>query len=158
MPNKLAILQDMVATLGTISVANGYRTDVRRVEHGIRLWDEVQANQRPYLGVAPISWRYGNEMNGVYDVELIVKIAGSVNADPGLEVAQLLDALEDDVIGALHVDVTRGANALDPARRNATSTIMRSGESDEADPKRRAHGTFLLEAVVKFQRRMGVTP
>lgn len=155
MPRKLAILQDLVAALGTISIANGYRTDVETVEHGIRLWDEIKRDERPYLGVAALSWRYGNEMNGVYDVELVVKIAASVNGREGLEIATALDALEDDVIGALHIDVTRGGT---PGSRNAIKTVMRMGESDEADPRERRHGTMLLEAVVEYQRRRTVTP
>lgn len=155
MPARADILRDIVATLETIRVANGYLTDVAHVELGIRTWAEVSAagkNLMPYIGVAPDDDKavYERVVNGVYDVTLPIVIGVHVSASDADERLDMLDALEDDILTALRVDPRRNGNAI--------ATHPRTLGTDEADSLKLPHGTGIFEWVVEYQRNDLATP
>lgn len=150
MPYRFDIVANIVTTLAAINTPT-YRTTTPTVERGIRTWDEVNERQRPYIGVAPDGEEpYRNEVNGVYDVTLRVAIAMHVDGSDETTRATNLDALIDDIIGALSADQTRGGSAI--------STLIRSVTTDEGDPARVPHGTAVMRVEVNYQRRFTTTP
>lgn len=157
MPDRYAIVGNVVSVLQTIDPANTpagsprpYRTDVQLVERGIRTFEEVGVNERPYIGVAAISGDYDNELNGLYDVKLLLKLVAHVSGNNQDARASALDAIENDIKAALHVDPTRGGLA--------TWTKVRRVISDEADPVNRTHGTLEMDVLVDYEDDFLVAP
>lgn len=157
MPDKLAIVSNIVTTLAGINTATTpagssrtYRTTVVTSEHGIRTFEEVGAGERPYCGVAAFDNTYEDEINGIYTNSLLVKIGAHVTGGTPLARATALDALEDDIKAALHVDATRGGLA--------TWTKIRRARTDEADPLQRVHGTLEMDVLVEYEQDFLVTP
>ena len=151
MAARADIIRDIRDTLETISVANGYSTDVAHVEIGIRTWTEVPQSQRPYIGIAPEQEAsYDRVVNGVYDVVMPIAIAVHVDGPDAEDRLDALDQIEDDILTALRVDPRRGGAA--------TATHPVGLGTDEAEPAKLPHGTGLFRWVVEYQRDDEATP
>lgn len=153
---RRAALSDLVTTLGTISVANGYATNVTEVAMRAFEWETVYAEyELPVIGVVPGRVTYDYRANGgviiaVQAVSLEFCVAAATQAqawDRG-------DALIDDIIGAIHVDPTRGGNAL--------HTQIRSAETDAGNPdimdSRGGTAAGIVELEITLHRGWTVTP
>lgn len=144
MAERKLIIEDVIATLETITTLNGYSVDFRVVEIGIRHPGEVQKHERPYCGVAPdIDTDYTSTVNGVYDVRLPIVVAVVVDGVTGSDRLAAIDGIESDLRTALRLDPRRGGVAL--------STHPTSLASDEPDPAKREDGYAIFRWMVEYQ-------
>lgn len=146
------IVDYLVAKLAEITVANGYRTDVELVEYVTRTWSEAAKVARPVLGLSITKELYRYASSNLLTVDATVSILTHVDAEAGAPKVEVLSNLIDDVIAALHDDVTCGGLS--------EKLILTQGMTDESDPAKqpRPIGTSLVECVVTFERTTGKTP
>lgn len=127
-------LDNLVTALGTISVANGYVTDVTEVAMRAFEWETVWHDYTlPVIGVVPQETRYEYiASQGTLALGNVIRVIQSVAIEFGYAAGDQEDAwndgdaLIDDIIGAIHVDPTRGGNAL--------HTRILSSQTDAGNP------------------------
>lgn len=127
-------LDNLVSALGNITVANGYVNTVTTVAMRAFEWETVwQEYALPVIGVLPLAARYEYlatqgrlALGGVIQATQEVAIEFGYQATSQELAWSTGDSLIDDIIGAIHVDVTRGGNAL--------HTKLISAETDAGNP------------------------
>lgn len=120
-------LDNLVTALSNISVLNGYATDVTEVAMRAFEWETVyQDYSLPVIGVVPNAVTYEYLSKNVIQGRQAVAVEFCYSA-PTQELAWSVgDALIDDIIGAIHVDPTRGGYAM--------HTTIQSAETDAGNP------------------------
>lgn len=148
-PVRELILSNISTVLATISVANGYKTNVTTVSRSLVSWGDIGASQMPWLGFAPVGQSTaGYKPNHLLDVRLPVTIVGHVSSQAGAPKSQALSKLEDDIIAVINADTTRGGNAI---RTNWQGTQTDEGNPD-SDDHRGGSGTLVMAFEVMYQR------
>lgn len=155
MPRKFDIVAAVVTALGNIATATtpsgssrAFRTDVQTAERGIRVFDEVNASDLPYVGVAGTDERYINEETGLYWVDLKVIIhAITAGGTPATRDAEV-DAIVDDIKAALHEDPTFGQLAM--------WTRLDLVQTNEDQPDER-HSEVWVTATIRYETDFLVT-
>ena len=148
-----AIVRDVVDTLENITVANGYRTTVGSVEFVLREWEDAKRSGTfPCLGVSILSESFAYMPSNIIEVSMKIGLTSHSDAPPGEDKLEALSDLQDDIIAAMHVDVTRSANA--------TRTALVLDSTDEADPYSgsRPTGTRLMDWLITYERTTGQSP
>lgn len=107
------IIDNIVTTLGTITVANGYNNDIVTVTREPNDWTTLNPGKCP---AAMVLWSYDERERGETPMsgqhllsELHVVMRGVVYAKSGIEEA--LNAFEEDIEKAMCVDDSRGGYA-----------------------------------------------
>jgi subtilisin family serine protease len=109
---KLA-LANLRTALGQISVANGYATNITEIGDQAIDWDSVyQKYALPVICVVPGQVRYEYVSKNILVVRQVVSLEFAYEAPTQDDAWDTGDAIIDDIIGAIHVDTTRGGNAL----------------------------------------------
>jgi len=143
-PARLLVLQDLKATLEGITTGNGYKTTVATVEAVAKGFADTPTGDKPWIGVYPqreaFSYEHGGNIRITLTILVLCHISG---ATVGGRAASLNDLL-DDVIAALGVDTTRGANAV--------MTTITHVETDEGDPDAYGDGSMVVGVDVVYFR------
>lgn len=153
-PVRELILDNINTVLNTISIANGYKTDVTTVERTLVSWGDIGSAQMPWVGFAPIgqsSVEY--KPNHLLHVRLPVTVVGHVSVRSGAAKTEALAALEDDVIAVINADTTRGGNAI---RTNWQGTQTDEGNTS-SDDHRGGSGTLVIAFEILYQRTVNKT-
>jgi len=153
-PVRELILDNIYTVLNTISIANGYKTDVTSVERTLVPWGDIGAAQMPWVGFAPIgqsSVEY--KPNHLLQVRLPVTIVGHVSVVAGELKTQALAKIEDDIIAVINADTTRDGNAI---RTNWQGTQTDEGNTD-SDDHRGGSGTLVMAFDILYQRSVNST-
>tara|TARA_R100000808_G_scaffold14529_1_gene34233 strand:- start:6438 stop:6908 length:471 start_codon:yes stop_codon:yes gene_type:complete len=153
-PVRELILDNINTVLNTISIANGYKTDVTTVERALVSWGDIGSAQMPWVGFAPIgqsSVEY--KPNHLLHVRLPVTVVGHVSVRSGAAKTEALAALEDDVIAVINADTTRGGNAI---RTNWQGTQTDEGNTS-SDDHRGGSGTLVMAFEILYQRTVNKT-
>lgn len=153
-PVRRLILDNIATVLATVSVANGYKTNVETVARTLVSWGEIGAAQMPWVGFAPIGQSIPSyKPNGVINVTLPLTIVGHVNSRSGATKTEELADIEDDLIAAMDADTTRGGNAI---RTNWLGTQTDEGNPD-SDDHRGGSGTLVMMWEILYQRSIDST-
>lgn len=148
-PPRNLITADIAATLATITVANGYKTTVQTVDRVIKNWSEIGTEEFPWVGFCFPREQLTERVFGMVDVRMQGVIVGHINTGTDLTRSNLLGNLQDDLIAALHVDCTRGGNAI-------TTLLKGDSENDEGDSATMDHrggtGSLVLRFEVFYER------
>jgi len=148
---KSLILANVKTVLETITVANGYRTNVELVEKVIRDWQDTGSGSRPWIGFMPQVQLFEAHSFGNLRVTLPILIAAHIVAATEDLADDALTDLEDDIVDALSLDTTRGGNA--------TFTRLISQQDDIGDPDSTDHngagGTLVIKINVVYHRSPG---
>lgn len=148
-PARQLILDNIATVLATISVANGYKTNVVTVERTLKSWGDVGVALMPWVGYAPIGQaRPTYKPNGLIDVRLPVTIVGHVNTLSGSAKTEALAKFNDDLIAVLNLDTTRDGNAI---RTNWQGTQTDEGNTS-SDDHRGGSGTLVMQFEILYQR------
>jgi hypothetical protein len=146
-PSRKLIIDNLKTTLETITVANGYKSTVTKVEVLAKTWLQVSEVLRPWLGIVPQETRYehlpAGRVRSVFRIDIIGHVSNGTYEEKRTRLADLLD----DLWGALNVDLTRGANAV--------NTMIVKSETDEGAPE--AEGTIVIGLDVVYMRTAGST-
>lgn len=113
-PIELTIFNHVLTTLRTITVANGYHSEVASdsVAEGIKLWDEVHTEEQcPYIGVAIRSQKNTEQAASELHPDMRVTMVAHVYNETSTVTAAL--KLQDDIIAAMYADHRRDENAID---------------------------------------------
>ena len=108
------VIQGLLTKLATIAPAVGSSVTVKTVERGLRLFNQVAADERPYLGVYVGIGRNTLTSSRLTRMALTVRIVGYLElaADLSLDVrAAAADAFLADVKRVLLADITLGGAA-----------------------------------------------
>lgn len=143
-PVRLMILDNIGATLGAISIANGFRTDVAKVQAIARGYADVKTGERPFLGYVPESETTEYQPFHYLRCVLTVRVVGHVSGVTQSDRAIKLNGLIDDLLRALSKDPTRGGNAI--------SSKVSLVQTDEGDPDAHGDGSLLLTVAVTYER------
>jgi len=147
-PTRRLILQDVKTVLETITTDNGYKTDVTTVEALGKSWATVKSGEKPWVGIVPqresLKFEYSN-IRVVLPVLIIAHVAGATQDDR----ASKLNDLLDDVIAAINLDTTRGANAI--------SSTIKTVETDEGAPDGDGDGSIVVLVDITYFRGVGST-
>ena len=146
-PSRKLIVDNLKTTLETITVANGYKSTVTKVEVLAKTWLQVAEVIRPWLGIVPQETTYQHLPAGRVRSILHIDIIGHVSNGTYAEKRDRLADLLDDIWGAVNVDLTRGANAV--------NTMITKSETDEGAPE--AEGTLVIGLDVVYMRTAGST-
>ena len=146
-PSRKLIIDNLKTTLESITVANGYKSTVNTVEVLAKTWLQVSEVVRPWLGIVPQETQYEHLPAGRVRSVLKISIIGHVANGTYEEKRTRLSDLLDDVWGAVNVDLTRGANAV--------NTMITASETDEGAPE--AEGTIVIDLNVVYMRTAGST-
>jgi len=150
-PPRQLILDNVKTVFETISIANGYKTNVALVEKVIRDWQDVGPGDRPWIGFMPQLQLFEQYSFANLRVTLPILIAAHVMADTEALADTAITDIEDDIIAALGLDTTRGGNA--------TFTKLVSQQDDLGDPDSTDHngagGTLVIIANVVYHRGQG---
>tara|TARA_R100000664_G_C2750390_1_gene137684 strand:- start:948 stop:1418 length:471 start_codon:yes stop_codon:yes gene_type:complete len=153
-PVRELILDNVYTVLGTISIANGYKTDVTTVARSLVSWGDIGASQMPWIGFAPIGQTTVEyKPNHLLHVRMPVTVVGHVSVMSGEAKTQALAKLEDDIIAVINADTTRGGNAI---RTNWQGTQTDEGNPD-SDDHRGGSGTLVMAFDVLYQRTVNST-
>jgi protein involved in polysaccharide export with SLBB domain len=155
-PARKLILDNLATVLASIAVSGGYKTTVATVERVIREPGDkaVGANAVPLVGFAPIrethEYQPGNQIRVVMEASAVGHVLGTSDSDRTDKLSNLLD----DLVAALNLDTTRGANAV--------STTVKTCETDEGSPyvlpdSRGGSGTCVVNFDVVYFRTAGST-
>ena len=143
-PARLLILQNVKTTMESITVANGYKNDVKKVEAVAKGFADTAINEKPWIGIYPQQESFKFEPGGRIRVTLsfmiLVHISGATVSDR----ASVLNDFLDDVIASLGVDGTRGGNAV--------MTTISSVETDEGDPDAYGNGSMVISSEIVYFR------
>lgn len=138
-PYRKAILNNLISTLQTITVLNGFDTTVALVELQAKVPEQVPPDKKPFIGVVPLKEHYeylsNRQFRITWEIGLILQIK-----DTTFELrSTTLNNFIDDVINALHLDITRSGNAV--------MTKIVSIETDEADVTSSGTAEIMLNVV-----------
>jgi len=145
-PRINTILDAFYARLGTISIANGYKTDVAETTYHSRVSQEV--TQRPTIGLHKGAVTYKHEHGDEVYCECLVYIVGHIEADTPAARVAAVEALIDDVIAAVYTDYTWNAEGIDVKLRQSADSL---GEP-EASANHALIAEFTVEFAVHWQR------
>lgn len=135
------IIEELETTLGAVS-------GVDKVYRYVRTWNEGEYGNRTIICVVPGPEEYNYaSMNNVIRVQFKIDILCHVTESSVILRSEKLNTLLDDIIADLHVDQTRGGNAI-------TTTILKAS-TDEADEN--GSETLLLEISVVYNRTTGAS-
>lgn len=147
LPLRKQIINNIETTLETIRPSNGYRVKVTKVERIMRHWDEVNSAERPWVGFfAGIQLYQHQPFNTIRIVMPVVLMAYMFEKDTDIR-QDILAALEDDLVVALNADITRGGCA--------TSTTIKTIQTDEGDDD--GHGIIKIEFDIVYYRTTGAS-
>ncbi len=146
-PSRKLIIDNLKTTLESITIANGYKSTVNKVEVLAKTWLQVSEVIRPWLGIVPQETSYEHLPAGRVRSVFHIDIIGHVSNGSYEEKRERLADLLDDVWGAVNVDLTRGANAV--------NTMISQSETDEGAPE--AEGTIVISLNVIYMRTTGST-
>ena len=146
-PSRKLIIDNLKTTLESISISGGYKSDVTKVEVLAKTWLQVSAVIRPWLGIVPQETAYehlpAGRVRSIFHIDIIGHVSNGSYEEKRTRLADLLD----DVWGAVNVDLTRGANAV--------NTMITTSETDEGAPE--AEGTIVISLDVVYMRTAGST-
>lgn len=125
-PNERLLLDNVLTTLQTISVTNGYKTNVDAVELKYRTWVSKGEVGATVIGIVPMDAVWTPQAFGHYRVRLNIMLACHVQASSDSERYDRLQDLIDDVVAALNVDINRGGTAI--------CTVITAVRTDMGDP------------------------
>lgn len=153
---RRAALDDLVTALGTITVANGYANTITTVALRAFEWETVyQDYALPVIGVVPLDVTYDyRSSDNIIIATQRVAIEFGYSAPTQQATWDTGDALVDDIIGAMHVDTTRGGNAL---HTQIVSAQTDSGNPDVMD-SRGGTAMGIIQATITLNRGWVVTP
>lgn len=110
-PNRYTIVQTLMSQLQSISILNGYKTDVAAVERMARIMEEVsRVTRRPFIGIMPGAEAFEGHPSKRFRVEFQVFLTLIVDgaADGGetneQTIGKRLSNLQDDVFRALSLN------------------------------------------------------
>lgn len=130
-PPRRTILTNLTTTLQGITAAAGYKTTVVKVERvrSAKVWEEVQASDRPYIGIVPQDERFRSEHVGpYYQIEFTIALVCYVTAATADARASAMADLIDDIIHRVSVDRSRGGVASDTW---VTRTVTDEGDTED---------------------------
>jgi hypothetical protein len=145
-PKRTLILNDLVTTMQSITVANGYNSTVAKVTRAPRAWTEVAPPDRPFIAVVAGPER-PRELPGQYRVELDVLLHCLVEAATEEAKITAINNLRNDIRKAINVDQTRGANPDVAGDRNAVMTNIAAIEIEDIADQTQGHISMLLTCV-----------
>jgi len=150
-PARTNILLEIKTALESITVANGYNSEVVTVEPVLRSRDDVLNGERPYLGFGPGVEPLEHFCTKDIRVEMPVTIVGYLYEPSDWTTrSAALNLLIDDMIAALQDDRTLNSNAI--------SLYIVNAQTDEADPDAGASagdpsgGTIVMNIKVIYER------
>lgn len=113
-PPTHEITEDFIKVLCLINGTDSYKTSLASpVARTIKLWNEVGKDAMPFLCCAPISWTsIDHQPNRRIKGVLSFKILGHISAETDENRLDQITDMQDDVIRAAYIDVTRGGNAI----------------------------------------------
>lgn len=153
-PREQTIVDAIETVFGTISIANGYKSDVTTVEQVIRDWQQVPGGLRPWLGIN--AGEDAGKPQSFEDVWMTMRvgIGGHVQGDTKALAVIATINLKDDVWAAMYSDPTFGDTAVD-------ATYV-SHRDDRADPdcaiggaSKGYGGTFYQFWDIEYERTTG---
>jgi hypothetical protein len=143
-PARRLILQDLKTTLESITVANGYKNTVKKVEAVAKGFADTVVGDKPWIGIYPqqemFQFEHGGMIRVVSTLLVMVHIAGAT-VDSRSDV---LNDFLDDIIAAMNVDTTRGGNAV--------MTTVNSVQTDEGDPDAYGNGSMIVSTDITYFR------
>lgn len=105
-PKHLDIIEAINGLMVGITTANGFRTNVQKVEYCARSWDEQESFPRPWIGIVPQTSQY-TDMPGrveiVWDIDIIAHITPTAATPHAIALA----------IGNFVTDIRRALLATD---------------------------------------------
>ena len=104
-PSRKLIVDNQKTTLESITVANGYKSTVSKVEVLAKTWLQVSEVIRPWLGIVPQETTYQHLPAGRVRSVLHIDIIGHVSNGTYAEKRDRLADLLDDVWGALNLSL-----------------------------------------------------
>lgn len=147
-PARALILADVLTTLESITVANGYHTGVVTVEAVLKGWDDIGQQQYPWVGYLPGVTRFEYQPSGYIRCTVPLMIVAHINAGPDT-ISSALSALEDDLIAALNADTTRSGNAVSTT---IVSSALDDGDPDVGEGSKGGSGTIVMELDIVYFR------
>jgi hypothetical protein len=143
-PARKLILSNLQTTFESITVANGYKTTVVKVQALARGYADVKTGERPFIGYVPqaeqVEYQPFNRIRCTLNVSVIGHVSGNSQSDRSTKLNDLID----DLIAALNADPTRGTNAI--------NTKLVQFETDEGDPDARGDGSVLAQVQIQYER------
>jgi len=148
-PSKNLIMSDLISALEGITVANGYKSNVQAVLRTVQDYDSVRTGTGcPAITLkrsnCAYEYRSCDHIDATLTVDLLVHVDGSTDAAR----YTAIDNLEDDIIAAVSVDITRGGNAIETRVR---STIDDTGDPDTMD-SRGGGSSAVITIDIMFER------
>jgi hypothetical protein len=143
-PNRKLILNNLQSTFEGITVANGYKTTITKVQALARGFADVKSGERPFIGYVPQAEQVEHFPFDLLRCTLNISIIGHVSGSSQADRSTKLNNLIDDITAAFYEDPTRGTNAI-------TSRLGQI-ETDEGDPDGKGDGSVLMQAVIIYQR------
>jgi hypothetical protein len=148
-PSYNLILQNILTTLSGISIADGYKTDVATVYGSVEDWEAAhETGVFPWLGVMSGLVRSEYQPGQMMRVAMTVSIVAHVMAGTLPEKITLIGNLQDDIIAAMHQDITRGGNAV---MTTLTDQQDDSGDSGSMDDRGGSSSAVLTFEIVYFR-------
>lgn len=152
-PKRQLVLDNLFEALQAIAATAGARSVPKTVERTIKEWASTGAEERPYIGMQPAREIHTHQPFFVVDVKLTVNIVGHVTSNNDTERSQNLNDLMDAIYAAIHLDTTRGNNAI--------STTVLQTETEEGNPdvidSRGGGGGLVMVVEIHYQRTTGAS-
>lgn len=148
-PARSLILADLITILRTITIANGFKTDVRVVDGFALSRDDVSKVERPRIGVVAGRESYEMQPSDTVRTTLTVRLACVITASSQVARSDVFSDLIDDIWAAVGVDITRNGNAID--------TRLVDSETDESDPDHENDGEMVVSLQIIYFRTQGAT-
>lgn len=153
---RRAALEDLATALGNISVANGYSTNITEIARRAFEWESVHQDYNlPVIGIVPgkVIYDYRASSNVIVATQT-VSLEFCYAASNQTEAWDVGDQIIDDIIGAIHVDPSRGGNAL--------HTMVKDAETDAGNPdimdSREGTAAGIVTIEIMFNRGWSVSP
>lgn len=127
-PVRTSILLDIKSTLESISVANGQKTDVVKVDPFLRTRDDVKPGERPYVAFGPGSTPFTHDLFETMRGQMDWTAVGYIDENDWTLASAAINDLRDDIIAVIMEDTTLGGTS--------TQTLLVRDLTDEADPDR----------------------
>ena len=100
-PARKLILSNLQTTFESITVANGYKTTVVKVQALARGYADVKTGERPFIGYVPqaeqVEYQPFNRIRCTLNVSVIGHVSGNSQSDRSAKLNDLID----DLIAAL---------------------------------------------------------
>jgi hypothetical protein len=151
--DELTIRRNVQTALEAISVANGYRTNVARVERFVRPIENVRVRPSVCWAVTDIDYT-GHEGGDRLAALMRLSVIGHVRASSAEDREDKICHIADDIIGAMLADPGRGLDADGP---NAIVTRVR-GQRDTVTESEEADAFVVIDFEVEYMRPAGRSP